>query len=84
MPTFNFPLVTDWAVSIITAPSPPAPGSAPTFAFRVDLFLNNNPRSFPLRVETIDELSAVIGVLQIPCGLLWFDQAGQTLIRSLH
>ncbi len=89
MPHLNLPIVTDWKISVATSPQgqqrpgPPNP-SAPTLTFDVAVYLNNSNAPTQLRVETLDELSAIVGVLQIPGGRLYFDQKGQTLIKCLH
>jgi hypothetical protein len=85
MPNLNLPIVIDWTITVTTAPPPPPPGSqAPSFTFQINVFLQNNPNPVSLRVETLDELSAIVGVLSIPGGRLFFNQAGQTLVKSLH
>ncbi len=85
MPGLNFPLVTDWMISVVTAPAAPPGASAPvpaSFSFQVQIILQSGPSVF-LRVETLDEFNAIVAVLQTPVGRLHFNPQGQTLIRSL-
>jgi hypothetical protein len=80
---FNLPLVTDWAISISTAPPAPGPGGA-TFAFGFQIFLQGQAQHIQLPVNTVDEFMAILNLLQIPVGRLVFSQAGGTLIRTLN
>ena len=82
MPTFQFPQVVDWAISITTAPPAPGPGGA-AFGFMVEVFVQNNPQPIVLTVNTVEELSAIVGVLQIPGGRLFFNPNGRTLVKSM-
>jgi hypothetical protein len=78
MANFPFPAVTDWVVSVNTAPE----GGGNTFTFRVDVFVPNSG-PIPLAVNSAEELAAVVGVLQIPVGRLLFNPQTRSLIRTL-
>lgn len=83
MPNFNLPQIVDWAILIDTAPPVPGPGGA-TFLGRVDIFLANNPNPVPLVVNSVEELQAIIGVLQIPGGRLFFNAPTRGLIKVMN
>ena len=82
MANFNLPAVTDWAVSVSTAPPAPGPGGA-TFSFGFQIVVQGLPQPVLLPINTVEEFTAILGVLQIPVGRLVFNQAGGTLIRTL-
>ena len=82
MANFNLPVVTDWVINVQTASAAPGPGES-TFTFSVELFVNSPPQREHLAVNSVEELSAIVGVLQIPRGRMFFNPANRTLIKTL-
>lgn len=67
--------VTEWSLIISTLPP-----NGSTFAFQAALRLATGVQTV-LRVETMEEFMAIVAILQITNGKLFFNPVGQSLNR---